>query len=459
MHRLTCLWLTVVLLVVSCSDATRPPSVAQAPSATTAVASADPGSSPTARVTATALVLEAITALLREYYDVLDPAQLFTEAWAWAAAALRAAGIESVPPLPAYPSDGAAAAALHQQHFPTLESLAAGRLGNDQLAHVALHALAVQRDDPHTSYRSPALVQRDAATRQGNAAVQLGLGFSRTKPPRVVPVPPGSPAEQAGLQFGEVILAVNGVAVTNGADIPALVDVRVGVPNSFTVQDASGRTAERTVVPAAYVRPIEVHDVIEGQIGVLRLYGFPATDTVVHRLRDTLLEFERQGVEGWVLDLRDNGGGPVETVVAVAGLFVEPGPLFAEERRGRTLTVAAAEGGRLLAQRPLVVLVGPGSFSGGEILPAVLQAQGRAIVLGEPTGGGFGSSTSVALTDGSAFNITATEVVVEPTKQRLNHKGLTPDVVVPRTAADVAAGRDPQLAAAAQILRDRLTGP
>jgi C-terminal processing protease CtpA/Prc len=98
------------------------------------------------------------------------------------------------------------------------------------------------------------------------------------------------------------------------------------------------------------------------------------------------------------------------------------------------------------------------SVSGGEILPAILQARGRAVVLGEPTGGGFGSSTPLSLTDGSALNITATTVVLEPAKQRLNRRGLTPDVMVRRTAADGAAGRDPQRTTAIQLLRDRLAG-
>ncbi|MGH2583329.1 MAG: S41 family peptidase [Dehalococcoidia bacterium] len=450
MQRWALLGLAAILvLLIACDDAG--PSTGSSVSSATALGQQ---AAATAGPSATALVLEAVQALLSEYYEELDAARLFADAWEGAVAALRAVGVESIPTMPAYPRDPAEATALHQQSFRALEQAAVGRLDDEALAAAALHTLAVRRDDPHTSYRSRGLVQRDQATRQGEAAVQLGAGFSRTEPPRVVRAPPGSPAERAGLRAGQTIVAVNGTPVTNGADISALVDVREGVANTFTVRDATGVTEQYTVIPARYVRPIEEHEVIEGRIGVVRLYGFPGTQEVVRRLREALLEFERQGVEGWVLDLRDNGGGPVETVIAVASLFVERGPLFEERQRGRVINSAAADGSALTVQRPLVVLVGPGSFSGGEILPAVLQARGRAVVVGEQTGGGFGSSTTVPLPDGSALNVTTTEVAIGPEGRRLNRVGLTPDVVVPRTLEDVVAGRDPQMGAAVRMLAE-----
>jgi carboxyl-terminal processing protease len=452
MRRLLLLWLAAVSLLVACGDASSGDQAFQRVEPPGGGTPAGRVAAPSQDVDATALVLAGVQAMLEHYYEPLDAGRLFSDAWDGADAALRQAGVAPVPPAPVFPSDAMAAAALHRDSFPTLEQAAAGRLGSAGLARAALHALAVRRDDPHTSYRSRELVARDQATRQGDSAVQLGAGFSRTVPPRVVRVPPDSPAERAGLRTGEVVVAVNGVPVSNGAEIPTLVDVRDGAPNTFTVKDAEGRTQQRVIVATRYVRPIEDHVVVDGRVGVIRLYGFPAMDQVVRRLREAVLEFEREGVRGWVLDLRDNGGGPIETVIAVAALFLDGGPLFEEQHRGRTLQSAAASGTALGVQRPLIALVGPGSFSGGEILPAVLQSRGRAIVVGERTGGGFGSSVSVPLPDGSALNVTTTEVVVGPEKQRLNRIGLSPDVVVARTAADIAAGRDPQLDAAIRLL-------
>jgi carboxyl-terminal processing protease len=402
------------------------------------------------------LVIEGVQALLEHYYQPLDPALLFADAWEGAAMALRAAGAGQAPPDPSFPPDAAAAAALYRDSFSGLVRAANGRRNAEALAAAALHAVAVGRDDPHTSYRPRALVERDQATRQGDAAVQLGLGFSRGSPPRAVRVPPGSPAEKAGLRIGHVIVAVNGTPVQSGADIPTLVDVRAGVPNTFTIQDAQGRTLDRVVMPERYVRPIEEHTLIGGRFGVIRLYGFPATEQVVRRLREALAEFENQGVEAWILDLRDNGGGPIETVIAVASLFLDGGPLFDEQHRGQTLQSASTEGQTLAVQRPQVTLVGPGSFSGGEILPAVLRSRGRSMVVGEQTGGGFGSSVSVPLSDGSALNVTTTEVVIGPDKQHLNKAGLTPDLVVARTLEDIEIGRDPQLDAALRLLDEQL---
>jgi carboxyl-terminal processing protease len=444
---------SVLILLAACTDA--PPADRASQNLTTPTGSAQTSLAESVSPSAD-LVVEGTQALIDHYYQPSDAGRLFTDAWAGAASAVRAAGAKDVPQTPTFPSDAAAAATLYRDAFLALERAANGRLSAAAMAAAALHALAVGRDDPHTSYRPQELVQRDQATRQADAAVQLGIGFSRGSPPRAVRVPPGSPAEKAGLRVGQMIVAVNGAPVKSGADIPALVDVRAGVPNTFTVEDAQGRTVDRIVMPERYVRPIEEHTVIDGRAGVIRLYGFPATEQVVRRLRDTLIEFENQGVEGWILDLRDNGGGPIETVIAVASLFLDGGLLFEEQHRGQTLQTASAEGQAFAVQRPLITLVGAGSFSGGEILPAVLRSRGRAMVVGEQTGGGFGSSVSVSLPDGSALNVTTTEVVIGPEKQRLNKVGLTPDRVVARTPEDIEAGRDPQLDGALRLLDEQL---
>ncbi|MGE0544860.1 MAG: S41 family peptidase [Dehalococcoidia bacterium] len=451
MRRVIPLCVAIALTILAaCNDA--PPAdraspESAAPTQTTRTATTSP---------AAELVVEGVQALLDHYYQPPDAGRLFADAWDGAASAVYAAGAKDVPKTPTFPTDAAAAATLYRDSFLALERSADGRLSAAAIAAAALHALAVGRDDPHTSYRPRELVQRDQATRQSDAAVQLGLGFSRSSPPSAVRVPPGSPAEKAGLRAGHVIVAVNGTPVTRGADIPAIVDVRAGVPNTFTTQDAQGRTVDHIVMPEQYVRPIEEHRVIDGRIGVIRLYGFPATEQVIRRLREALTEFERQGVEGWILDLRDNGGGPIETVIAVASLFLDGGPLFEEQHRGQTLQTTSAEGQAFAAQRPLVTLVGPGSFSGGEILPAVLRSRGRADAVGEQTGGGFGSSVAVPLSDGSALNVTTTEVVIGPDRQRLNRVGLTPDLVVASTPEDIEAGRDPQLDAALRLLGEQL---
>ena len=443
--------LALAVVLVGCREPQRTaPADASASTAPT-----PPATASTAPATSAArVVAQGVQALGEQYYDDLPVPDLYADAWDGAAQALQAGGIGPLPPRPAYVADPAVAARQHQEAFAVLAQLGGERVRPEVLARVALHTLAVRRGDPHTSYRPPELVARDAATRQGEAAVQLGLGVSRTSPPRVVRVPPGSPADRAGLQLGQVLVAVNGTVVGHGADIPALVDVRAGVPNTFTVRGDDGQHRDLTVLPAAYTRPLAEHRVLDGRVGWLRFDGFPDSDALVARLREALREFERADVRGWVLDLRENGGGVLERVVAVVQLFVDQGVLIEERRRGRTFQTLSADGTALAWQRPLVVLVGPGSFSGGEIVAAILQEHGRATVVGEPTGGGFGSAAVVPLADGSALNVTATEVTVGPARRRLNRVGLTPDQLVVRTHADVVAGRDPQLDAALALLTD-----
>jgi C-terminal processing protease CtpA/Prc len=114
-----------------------------------------------------------------------------------------------------------------------------------------------------------------------------------------------------------------------------------------------------------------------------------------------------------------------------------------------------ADGSALPFQRPLAVLVGPGSLSGAESFAGPLQALGRATLVGERTGGLCGYGSRVDLAPGWAMSVAAQETVFGPQERRFNRVGVPPDVAVAPSPADEAAGRDPQLEAALELLRPR----
>ena len=107
-----------------------------------------------------------------------------------------------------------------------------------------------------------------------------------------------------------------------------------------------------------------------------------------------------------------------------------------------------------------LLLVGPNSASAAEILPAVLQARGRAVVVGERTAGCIGSTVPNGLLDGSALYVTLFEYVLGPDDLHLHRIGVTPNIeVAPPTEADEEMGVDPQLAAAMDVLRQLTSDP
>ncbi|MGH2583949.1 MAG: S41 family peptidase, partial [Dehalococcoidia bacterium] len=243
----------------------------------------------------------------------------------------------------------------------------------------------------------------------------------------------------------------------------ALIDAREGAPNVFRVQNPSGSVQEITVAPGPVVEPPLETEILPGNIGLIRFYGFDGGEAgtrQVRLMREALEQFESQGVVGWLIDVRANPGGSLATTNDMLDLFVESGRLYGQVSRGSSPEFMSAGRAALPFQRPVVILVGPVSASGSEIMAGALQARGRAVVVGETSAGCIGSFINgTGLLDGSVLRVTNSEVVVGPDALRLHRIGVTPNVEVPApTPEDDEAGRDPQVEAAASVLR-QLTGP
>jgi carboxyl-terminal processing protease len=285
----------------------------------------------------------------------------------------------------------------------------------------------------------------------------FGITYSPRAPVQITRVLAGSPAQTAGLRRGQEIVAINGRPLDGliGADVPRLLDRRQGVANRFVVRHPSGRIEEIMVAPAAFRIPPMESRVLPGGIGLLRFYSFNPGDEQLELMVQAIEAFERQGVRAWVLDLRDNGGGIERAMAAMAGLFVSQGRLSGVLTRGEPPSYRVAAGGGLPVQRPMAVLVGPNSASAAEILPGILQAHGRAIVVGEQTAGCIGARPiePVGLLDGSVIFVTTSEYTIGPNDLRLHRIGITPDIAVPApTEIDEEMGRDAQLDAAVAAL-------
>ncbi len=202
--------------------------------------------------------------------------------------------------------------------------------------------------------------------------------------------------------------------------------------------------------------------VLPGPIGYLRIDGFRYTDEETARLRAALTAFEAAGAVGWIIDVRWCGGG---VSLGLSRLLVDRGRIFSRQRHnavhlpdGTSYPMREdhdADGSALPFQRPLVILIGPGSISGAESFAGPLQALGRATLVGERTAGLCGFASRVELAPGWAMIVAARETVFGPQERRFNRLGVPPDVVVTPSPDDEAAGRDPQLAAALDILRSQ----
>ena len=287
-------------------------------------------------------------------------------------------------------------------------------------------------DTGHSTFLTPDMVDDLKKTEKGEFK---GVGIEiQVKGGKVVVVAPfdGSPAQRAGVQPGDIILKVAGEDI---ADWPLnrVVDKiggRSGTKINLTLQDPhTGRTRELTLTRTSIkIHHVTWHPLPGTTVAHLRLASFDNGAT--RDLRRALEEIRRQGLNGIILDLRNNPGGLLDEAITVASQFLPDGNvLLAKDGKGKTTAVPVQKGGCCL-ETPVVVLVNEGTASAAEIVAAALQDSHRAQLVGDTT---FGTGTVLQefrLSDGSAL-LLAVEEWLTPNGRSFWHKGLTPEFVVP----------------------------
>jgi carboxyl-terminal processing protease len=192
---------------------------------------------------------------------------------------------------------------------------------------------------------------------------------------------------------------------------------------------------------------------LPGKIGYIQIYGFP--ENTASQVKSGLDSLDRQGAVGWIIDIRDNGGGSLDAVTQVTSMFVPKGTLLyylydANSQR----TDYVADGSLRAKIPPTIILTNDGTGSGAEIFAAVLREQGVARLVGEKTAGCVGTGQLYSLPGGSGIQVTVAQLLTGKGKI-LNRIGAQPDVGASVTLDDLTAGRDPQLERGIQVL---LTG-
>jgi carboxyl-terminal processing protease len=295
--------------------------------------------------------------------------------------------------------------------------------------------------DSHTMAFSP--LQVGSVERRSDAGVAGALVSPIAGLRVVMAVSPDSPAARAGVRRGDIVVGP---------------DPDVGAPGSvreYMLEDpltGKIRIATLRLAPAVAVedpRGPEVDwKIVAPHVGYLRIGSFPEAI-------DDVLGWAMQEIGSQphlILDLRSNPGGMLDAVDATAGVFLPAGSLVVDGWRrdhwfGPQRFVADSGAGASY-RGSVVVLVDESSESGAETLAAALQTYHRATILGVRTAGKvMGVDLEEPLPDGGLLRV-ATLDMIAPNGVRLEGRGITPDVVVPRSPADIARGDDPQLRAA-----------
>ena len=222
-----------------------------------------------------------------------------------------------------------------------------------------------------------------------------------------------------------------------------------GSTASLTIQ-RGGQTLSVSVVRAS----IREHSVearfIQPGVVYVKLFGFPRE--AGSQVKSALQGLAAQApIRSILLDLRGNPGGLIHEAVAVGSLFLPPQTVLSRiTERGQAPSVLRTTGTPLFPNTPLVVLIDGGSASASEIVTAALKDHHRATIVGEKTAGALGGSVTVPLPERSGMSVTV-ERITTPSGAMVEGVGISPDVPVELTVADMERGEDPQLQAALRL--------
>jgi len=286
-------------------------------------------------------------------------------------------------------------------------------------------------DVGHSRFLDPQMVQQQRDFTRGKFE---GIGaYVEMKDGHVVVVAPmdGSPAQQAGLRPGDVIMKVDGENVA-GLPLDQVVGRIMGpagTPVTLTIlHSGTGRMQDVTLVRANITLDSVTWQRLPGTtVAHLRIVAF--SQGVAGDLKQTLAEIQQAELAGLVLDLRANPGGLLDEAVSTASQFLDTGDvLLVKDAQGQTTPIPVEPGG-VATGIPLVVLINGGTASAAEIVAGALQDAQRAKLVGETT---FGTGTVLnefPLSDGSVL-LLATQEWLTPKGRVIWHQGLSPDVTV-----------------------------
>ncbi len=292
--------------------------------------------------------------------------------------------------------------------------------------------------DPHSRFMEP----RELKEMEDDTKSEFGgLGVTvTTKDGFLTIVSPmeDTPGFRAGLMPGDQIVKINGEA-TDQMELPKSIERlrgKVGEKVTLTILRPSNRqikdyVIERAIIKVASVkgaRFLEPKLAGEAQIGYVRITQF--NEPTAGELSAKLDALEVKGMQGLILDLRDNPGGLLDSAVDVCGQFVGPNTMVVSTEgrvaSARKVYKTSAEA-KSRPHYPMAILINGGSASASEIVAGALRDLKRAILVGETSFGKGSVQSVVELQDGSGVRLTTAKYYT-PSKQVIHEKGIAPGI-------------------------------
>jgi carboxyl-terminal processing protease len=256
----------------------------------------------------------------------------------------------------------------------------------------------------------------------------------------------GSPAEAAGIKTGDKIISVGGT-VYDGSTIDQAVAAMRGKPGTKVdlIILRGNKELEFKVIRANIVMKSVRSEVLDGNIGYIRISSFE--EKTAEDFKQHLRDLELKQVKGLVIDLRDNGGGLVDSSIDVADMLLDEGVVtYTEDRKGNKDYYKSESGKTSL---PYVVLINGGTASASEIITAAIKDHKGGKIVGTNSYGKGIIQSIEKLSNGDAVKLTIMQYF-SPEGNVIHKIGIAPDVEVEALAEDET---DKQLEKAIELLQ------
>ncbi|XP_060206540.1 carboxyl-terminal-processing peptidase 3, chloroplastic [Lycium barbarum] len=315
-------------------------------------------------------------------------------------------------------------------------------LRSEDAAYSKVRGMLSTLGDPYTRIISPKEYQSFRIGSDGNLQ---GVGLFISVEPNtghlvVLSCVENSPAARAGIHDGDELLEINGERL-DGVDSETaaqklrgragtIVTVKVHKGNGAGVSGYREVKLPREVIKLSPISSTIIpHKMPDGRLlktGYVKLSNF--SQSAAMDMENTIEEMENQGVQSYILDLRNNPGGLVTAGLDVAQIWLDGDETLVNtiDRDGNMAPISMVNG-HAVTRDPLVVLVNEGSASASEILAGALHDNGRAILVGHKTFGKGKIQSVTQLHDGSALFVTVAKYL-SPALHDIDQVGITPDV-------------------------------
>lgn len=281
-----------------------------------------------------------------------------------------------------------------------------------KLEYGMIHGMVGALGDPYASFVEPAQHELSQDSFEGEFG-GIGAEVSLDEEQRIVLYPlPESPALEAGIEDGDILIAVDGTQITKDMDIHTVVSMVRGPDGEnviITLQRPPQMTEFEFIIkrqiyqlPSVTWKTIEDHP----EVGLIDINLIASSTT--SEIGDAISDLQSQQVAFFILDLRGNGGGVLDSGIEIAKLFLSKDDIILyQQAKGSNPDIAKATQDGDFASLPLVVLIDQYSASAAEIIAGAIQANGRAPIIGTPS---FGKNTIqlvFTLDDNSSIHVTS----------------------------------------------------